>query len=663
MNTLSFIDYEIEASPLGKETEYPDLSVHKDPHAGLSSEGLSEKLYFGYGSVENLLPYKIRENYSRERKKTKVKAAVLENDVMKAVFLTEYGCRLWSLYDKVEQRELLFKNPVLQFANLALRNAWFAGGVEWNIGYIGHSPLTCEKMFCERVTDKETGAPVLRFYEFERIRRVVYEIDAYLNEEYRQLMVRVRIKNSHKEEIPMYWWSNIAVPESLDTRVIVDADSAFTHLYGKGIGEIPVPYNKTLDTSYSCLKQDAVDYFYRVPDDRQKFIAALDMNGEGLIQCSTKRLKGRKLFLWGMAAGGRTWQNFLSKPVHPYIEIQAGLARTQCECIPMPAEAEWEWLESYGFMRADSDKVHSDDWETAKAEVRNRIISEDFLDKELARTRKSIVGVKGELLQKGSGWAYLESLRRLKNGESPLCEGLAFSESDLDESQKPWLELLEKGSFTAPADPSLSGYMIQSEYLPMLEKAVEDTPGSWFAHLHLGVCCFGNGIFKRAEKEFEISNQLKENPYALNCLAYFAQQRNDGEKAAEYGIRAYKMDTASYALAKNCMGILIANGDNEALVELYGQMPEKLQQNGRVKYFYAKALVALNRLDEVEEILKEKFEVADLKEGEISLYDFWIDYCTAVIKKKGESYGDDIRKYIKVNYPIPGWLNFNMHEN
>ena len=31
----------------------------------------------------------------------------------------------------------------IQFANLALRNAWFAGGVEWNIGTRGHSPTTC----------------------------------------------------------------------------------------------------------------------------------------------------------------------------------------------------------------------------------------------------------------------------------------------------------------------------------------------------------------------------------------------------------------------------------------------------------------------------------------------------------------------------------------
>ena len=40
-------------------------------------------------------------------------------------------------------RELLFNNPIYQPANLALRNAWLAGGIEWNVGQFGHSFLTC----------------------------------------------------------------------------------------------------------------------------------------------------------------------------------------------------------------------------------------------------------------------------------------------------------------------------------------------------------------------------------------------------------------------------------------------------------------------------------------------------------------------------------------
>jgi hypothetical protein len=53
---------------------------------------------------------------------------VLENDILKATFMPVSGGRLWSLYHKPEQRELLNRNPVFQPANLANRNAWFSGG-------------------------------------------------------------------------------------------------------------------------------------------------------------------------------------------------------------------------------------------------------------------------------------------------------------------------------------------------------------------------------------------------------------------------------------------------------------------------------------------------------------------------------------------------------
>ena len=63
------------------------------------------------------------------------RVAVLENDHLRATFLLELGGRLWSLLHKPTGRELLSVNPVFQPANLAIRNAWFSGGVEWNIAH------------------------------------------------------------------------------------------------------------------------------------------------------------------------------------------------------------------------------------------------------------------------------------------------------------------------------------------------------------------------------------------------------------------------------------------------------------------------------------------------------------------------------------------------
>ena len=150
MTTLSFEPYEIMSASLGEENPMPDLKNVSYIHATYK---LSDKLdeddrkHMGKGMVKTILPYLNEDGYNRDLKPRKFNAAIMENDKLKAVFLPELGGRLWSLYHKEEKRELLFVNKVYQPGNLGIRNAWFSGGVEWNVGIKGHNPLTCDPLF------------------------------------------------------------------------------------------------------------------------------------------------------------------------------------------------------------------------------------------------------------------------------------------------------------------------------------------------------------------------------------------------------------------------------------------------------------------------------------------------------------------------------------
>lgn len=59
-------------------------------------------------------------------------------------------------------------------------------------------------------------------------------------------------------------------------------------------------------------------------------------------------------------SGGRNWNEFLSCEDESYIEIQAGLAHTQLEHIPMPANSEWEWVEAYTALDCEPDKLYGE---------------------------------------------------------------------------------------------------------------------------------------------------------------------------------------------------------------------------------------------------------------------------------------------------------------
>lgn len=262
--TLTFETLELPVAELGPESSVPDLMGEKILQNQLTfdlEEG--DDIHPGYGRVENSYPYRQFNTYTRTLTKQKVGTAVLENRHLRAVFLPGYGGRLWSLEDKAAGRDLLYTNDVLQFSNLAVRNAWFSGGVEWNIGIIGHNPFTTAPLYTARLEEK--GVPVLRMYEYEQVRGVCYQMDFWLGEEDKFLNCRFKIINENSDVTPMYWWSNIAVPEYEGGRVVVPAEKAYT-LKNMCVYKTDIPVVNGVDvTAYNDIPT-SIDYFFDIPE-------------------------------------------------------------------------------------------------------------------------------------------------------------------------------------------------------------------------------------------------------------------------------------------------------------------------------------------------------------------------------------------------------------
>ena len=142
---LGFDKIILKSAELLKNNNIPDITSPENPLWFTCDESVSEdeKKNIGKGMITSVLPYKLQDSYNRDLKHREYPCAILENEYLKAVFLPTLGGRLWSLYDKKLGKDIVYKNDALIFGNLALRNAWFAGGVEWNVGVRGHSYFTC----------------------------------------------------------------------------------------------------------------------------------------------------------------------------------------------------------------------------------------------------------------------------------------------------------------------------------------------------------------------------------------------------------------------------------------------------------------------------------------------------------------------------------------
>ena len=280
MSELRFEFMEIPVSEKGEPSSVPDISRVLEGEGNLScSLDENDEIYENYGRVATVFPYRAYHCYHRECRRKKVRIAILENDFLRAEFLIEYGGRLWKLIDKVTGEHLLDTNDVIRPSNLATRNAWFSGGTEWNISIIGHSPFTMEPVFVAQLEDDEHN-PVLRMYEYERIRRVTYQMDFWLGAEDTFLNCRMRIVNPNSEVIPMYWWSNTAVPQYPGGRIVVPSAEAYTN-DASGVHKTGIPIVDGVDISRYEEIPLQTDYFFNVPAGEPKFLAHVNRKGYG----------------------------------------------------------------------------------------------------------------------------------------------------------------------------------------------------------------------------------------------------------------------------------------------------------------------------------------------------------------------------------------------
>ena len=662
--------YIMPAASLGKENPLPDIKNVSYIHAGIqTTERVPEKAktYINKGMISTMLPYRQLDGYDRERKDREFKSVVIENEKLRAVFLPELGGRLWSLYDKVADRELLYCNPVFQPGNLALRNAWFSGGVEFNVSIKGHNPLTCDPLFARKITLPD-GSEGVRMFEYERIRGVLYVIDAWIPEGGNMLYIRPRIENRTGKEIWMYWWSNIATPTVEKCRVIAPYTDTFINYFGNDSYVLDYSnrddaVSRDTEISYPENLTRSLDFFYYIEDDDPKWITALDKDGYGLIQCSTKELKGRKLFLWGEGAGGKNWNRFLTDGSNPgYIEIQAGLARTQLEHIPMKDGETWSWVEAYGAANC-GDAVHGE-WKTAVAAVEADLKGKFPEDMTATLTEAKTFPVDaGEYFLLGSGWGVLEEKTREAEGGKTLSVDVTLPEEAMGEAQKEWMTLLTEGYLpVCDVNREPVGYVVDEFWGSLLKKSLQKPENrNWYALMQMAVIEYAAGNTDTALELFKESVSVEENAWSYRNIAMI--YRNEYKKFDE----AYIYMKMAFELIKTTRGILVdtattylAAGKYTEWIEAFEELGE-FKNDGRLKLHKVSALMALDRYDEAAEILNPNFSMPDIKEADSALSDIWFKlYGKFITDETGTTDEKEVKALVEERYPL-GHLDFRTH--
>lgn len=572
-----------------------------------------------YGRPATELPYARFSDYDRTTQPRSLPAYELGNGLLTATVLPTLGGRVWSLHDHTRGRELLHRNPVLRFANLGLTDAWFAGGIEWNLGSTGHTCLTTRHVHAA-VLHRPEG-DVLRLWEWERSRDLVLQVDLTLDGP--RLVASTRVVNPDPEDKPLYYWTNVAVPETAGTRVLCPATHAWRTSYDGALDRVAVPHPDPggPDMSRPADARHSADYFYEVADRVGRVLVAVEPDGVGFAQTSTSALTGRKLFLWGRGPGGTRWQEWLSGPGSRYCEVQAGVCPTQFEHDRLAGGATRSWTETFCVLELDPGVVAGDYAEAAAAarDAVHRTESPDRLERRHARWQAEVADrPPDEWLAAGSGWGFAEVL--LRHGDWPYAAALSFPEVADDSAAAVALlrdagpEVLDRTGPDLPVPP------VSDRWFDLLRSR----DAHWWVDLALAVNQQLRGRMDEAERAYRRSVEGRPTAAAQRGLAQVARARGRDQEAVDRYAAARQLDPSSRSLATEQLELLLALGQPEACLAAEEQLSPDVRGHGRTRMLRARALVGLERTTEAAMVVDD-LEVADLPEGGRDLDRLWAE--------------------------------------
>jgi len=621
------------------------------PNFGLSED--ESRHGFNWGE-DSILPYQVSDDYDRDLQPGALDVLVIENGRLRAVVAPSLGGRLLELKDLATGRDLVFRNPVFQPANLAALNAWFSGGIEWNGLIPGHTAFTVAPVFAG-VRETPEG-PILRIYEFDRAVEATWQVDLFMPHDKSQLYAHGRIVNPMDGERLAYWWTNVAAPMSEGTRVLAPADYSIEHIWpGNNLGRCAFP-RADWDASYPDNWENATSVFFRAPDAPRKFIASLDKAGYGLLQTATPEMQGRKFFYFGSAVGGQNWMDYLAKPGEgAYLEIQSGIAPTQNQRFALAAGEELEWTEVYTPLQLAADAAHDPDFNAATAHVAEAL---DGLVPASELTRiDAFLRAQARLpldVRHSAGERWGERQEKLLG--KMLATGLDFAVAGSDEV---WDELAARAPLSPPSLASVpSGTVVSRLWLDRVEaSAVENR--TWLHELILATAALDRGDRATAGQHAAASLELNPNWQAYRLVALMA----DGADAtiASY-LGAWGLGDAPPELAIEIATYLMAHERSKELKAFVEALPDTVRDRERI--VLARAVVAGNDgdFDELERLLLGQ-EYASIREGETLLSDLWLRLRRGRVETAlGRPATEAELKADRRANPMPRQLDLRMHD-
>ncbi len=271
-------------------------------------------------------PYPFLDSLGTEKTNKAWTAVYLENEYLKVTVLPELGGHVYQIFDKTLNRDIIYSNPVMKYAMVALRGAWVSGGIEWNFPD-GHTLTTVAPIDYVMRTEAD-GSAAVAIGDTERVQRMQWQVILRLRPGTRVLESEVTLNN--RREVPgRYWyWSTAGAPAAPDLRFNYPMREAYPHAFWP---VFKFPIEKGVDIGRFSEVPNFLSLFAR--DSKQDYFGVYyEKTDWGVVHVADHReLPGKKTWTWGTDDNGDIWIDKLTDGGGQYVEFQGGRFETQME--------------------------------------------------------------------------------------------------------------------------------------------------------------------------------------------------------------------------------------------------------------------------------------------------------------------------------------------
>ena len=271
-------------------------------------------------------PYPFLDSLGTEKKDKTWKAVYLENKYLKVTVLPELGGHVYQIFDKTLNRNLIYSNPVMKYAMVALRGAWVSGGIEWNFPD-GHTLTTVAPVDYVYRTEAD-GSAAVAVGDTERVQGMQWQVILRLRPGTRVLESEVTLNNRRVVPGRYWYWSTAGAPAAPDLRFNYPMREAYPHAFWP---VFKFPLEKDVDIGRFSEVPNFLSLFAR-DSKRDYFGIYYEKSDWGVVHVADHReLPGKKTWTWGTDDNGDVWIDKLTDGGGQYVEFQGGRFETQME--------------------------------------------------------------------------------------------------------------------------------------------------------------------------------------------------------------------------------------------------------------------------------------------------------------------------------------------